>query len=118
MWYSRIKVGILEIDMDHCNIDTMLQLYFAGTVTEAYLENVIDALIAHFGHEEDVIVQMGLTFPEEHRVEHQRLIRFLESLIDQWKAGKADGKSLADDVRTLLLHHVSEYDVKLSATAP
>lgn len=113
MWYSKIKVGILEIDMDHNNIDTMLQLYFAGTVTEAYLENVIDALIAHFDHEEQVIVQLGRAFPPEHKAEHERLVRLLETLIDEWKAKKIDGQELAENVRNVLMLHVAEFDIKL-----
>ncbi|MCW8860258.1 MAG: hypothetical protein OQK50_05250 [Deltaproteobacteria bacterium] len=40
MWYSSTKVGIMETDMDHTNVDAMLKLYFSGQAPEHYLENI------------------------------------------------------------------------------
>ncbi|MBN1956883.1 MAG: hypothetical protein JXQ81_10815 [Desulfuromonadales bacterium] len=117
MWYSATKVGIMEIDMDHSNVDTMLQLYFAGRTPETYLENIIDGLIRHFPHEENVISRLGREFPSEHKVEHQRLSGFLRDMIAAWQAGTKDGKELAEEVRDLLLIHVVEFDVKLNSGA-
>lgn len=86
MWYSATKVGIMEIDMDHSNVDTMLQLYFSGQPPKAYLENIIDGLIRHFAHEEKVIVRLGQDFPVEHIAEHQRLTEVLKKMVAQWKS--------------------------------
>ncbi len=115
MWYSSTNVGILEIDMDHNNIDTMLQLYFSGRVPEAFLENIIDGLLRHFVHEERVIIELGREFPSVHKAEHERLSEILEKKVAEWKAKKLDGKVLAEEVRNLLLIHVVDFDVKLGS---
>lgn len=114
MWYSATKVGIMDIDMDHSNLDTMLQLYFSGRAPESWLKNIIEALIGHFVKEEKIIVRMGREFPAEHRIEHQRLTEILESRLEQWQAGQLEGKKIAEEIRTLLLSHVTDFDVHLN----
>jgi len=117
MWYSSVKVGIAEIDMDHSNIDSMLQLYFADRIPENYLGQILSSLIRHFTFEEEVVAELGREFPPEHRQEHQRLVALLEEMTIDWQAGKIDGKMAAEEVRSLLLLHVTEFDVELGKTA-
>ncbi|OQY17079.1 MAG: hypothetical protein B6I36_09465 [Desulfobacteraceae bacterium 4572_35.1] len=113
MWYSSVKVGIVEIDMDHYNIDTMLQLYSSDRVPESYLPQIISALIKHFDTEEGIIDRMGHEFPQEHKDEHANLTKVLEAKLTNWQAGDLDGKDFVEEVRQLLLLHVAEYDVLL-----
>lgn len=113
MWYSSVKVGIAEIDMDHSNIDSMLQLYFADRIPKQYLGQILLSLIKHFSFEEEVIARLGHDFPADHREEHQRLTQLLETMMADWQAGILDGQTAAEDVRSLLLQHVTEYDIKL-----
>lgn len=114
MWYSATKVGIMEIDMDHGNVDTMLELYTKDQAPQNYLENIVDGLIRHYGHEEEVIVRLGYEFPQNHREEHARLAKHLRSRIEDWKKGGIDGKDLAEEIRVILLLHVTEFDVRLA----
>lgn len=116
MWYGETRVGIMEIDMDHSNVDTMLQLYFAGRTPESYLENIIDGLIRHFSHEENIIARLGRQFPAEHKAEHQRLTPLLNGMVADWNAGKIEGKDVAEEARALLLIHVAEFDLKLNSS--
>ncbi len=113
MWYSSIKVGIVEIDMDHYNIDTMLQLYSSDRVPEFYLPQIINGLIKHFDTEEKIIAGMGREFPAEHKIEHSRLIQLLNDKLAIWKDGDLVGKDFVEQVREILLLHVTEYDVLL-----
>lgn len=113
MWYSSIKVGITEIDMDHSNIDTMLQLYFANRIPKTYLKQIITSLISHFDHEEEIITNLGRKFPAEHKQEHTRLTNLLKTMLADWEAGKLAGKEFAEEGRTLLLLHVVDFDVPL-----
>ena len=117
MWYSSIKVGIIDIDMEHSNIDTMLQLYFADRIPESYLKQIIVSLINHFDHEEEIITDLGHTFPETHKQEHAHLKEILEEKLLDWEADKLDGKEFADELRVLLLRHVIEFDVFLGETS-
>ncbi|MCK5913950.1 MAG: hypothetical protein KAG12_08710 [Desulfuromusa sp.] len=117
MWYSSIKVGITEIDMDHSNVDTMLQLYFADRIPKSYLKQIIASLINHFDHEEEIIVRLGHEFPAEHKLEHARLTKQLEEMLADWEADRLDGKEFAEAVRALLLLHVVEFDVPLGKTS-
>ena len=116
MWYSSVKVGIAEIDMDHSNIDSMLQLYFADRIPQNYLGQILLSLIKHFTFEEEVVAGLGHEFPPEHSQEHQRLTALLQKMIVDWQAGKIDGKMAAEEVRSLLLLHVTEFDVDLGKT--
>ena len=113
MWYSSIKVGITEIDMDHSNIDTMFQLYFAGRIPKAYLKQIISSLIRHFDHEEEIITGLGREFPAVHKLEHTNLTKRLRAMLADWKTDKLDGKEFAEKVRALLLLHVAEFDIHL-----
>jgi hemerythrin len=113
MWYSTTKIGIMEIDMDHSNVDTMLQLYFHGQAPREYLENIVDGLIRHYSHEEEVIVCLGYQFPQNHRDEHVRLASLLKRRVDDWKNDRVVGNDLAEEIRAILLLHVAEFDVKL-----
>ncbi len=114
MWYSATKVGITEIDMDHSNVDTMLQLYFSGRIPEAYLEQIIRNLIKHFDREEEVVAGLGREFPADHKREHARLTQLLEKRLVDWKADQLEGNELAEQVRSLLLLHVVDFDVALA----
>ena len=118
MWYSSVKVGIAEIDMDHSNIDSMLQLYFADRIPQNYLGQILSSLIKHFSFEEEVVARLGHEFPLQHKREHQRLEALLEEMIAAWQAGEVDGRIVAEEVRSLLLVHVTEFDAELGKTAP
>lgn len=118
MWYSTTKIGIMEIDMDHSNVDTMLQLYSHGQAPQGYLGNIVDGLIRHYSHEEEVIVRMGYQFPQNHSDEHARLASLLKRRVDDWKNDRVDGKDLAEEIRAILLLHVAEFDVELVGSEP
>ncbi len=117
MWYSATQIGITEIDMDHSNIDTMLQLFFSDRIPQSYLEQIIRSLIRHFDHEEEVIAGLGREFPDGHKQEHARLVQLLEEKLVAWKDGSLDGKAFAEEVRSLLLLHVVEFDALLGEPA-
>lgn len=117
MWYSTTKVGITEIDMDHSNIDTMLQLYFSDRIPKTYLEQIIRSLVRHFDHEEEVIAGLGREFPADHKLEHARLSQLLEEMLVAWKENKLDGNDSAEEVRSLLLLHVVEFDIQLGKSS-
>ncbi len=115
MWYSSVKIGIVEIDMDHCNIDTMLRLYSSGQVPAGYLPQIINGLIKHFAHEEEIIAGLGREFPEDHKQEHLRLAKLLEEKMAKWKANEVTDKEFAEELRAMLLLHVTKFDVLLEA---
>lgn len=113
MWYSSVKVGIVEIDMDHYNIDTMLQLYSTDRIPKSYLPQIINALIKHFDTEEGIIDRMGHEFPQDHKIEHDNLAKGLKAKLVNYQAGDFDGKDFVEEVREILLLHVAKFDVLL-----
>ncbi len=114
MWYGATKVGILEIDMDHNNVDLLLMHYFSSPENERYLEQIVQGLLRHFDHEVHVIESLGGEFPQKHRDEHQRLSTFLNKALDEVRLGKRSGHSLAEEIRSLLLLHVVDFDIELT----
>jgi hemerythrin len=118
MWYGSTKVGILDIDTDHGNIDMMLQLYYSGDVDDNYLEDIVFGLYRHFDHEINVIESLGGIFPQSHKEEHQRLKDHLSLSLDDVKSGKIAGRVLAEEIRSLLLLHVVDFDLELRSCLP
>jgi hemerythrin len=118
MWYGATKVGIIDIDTDHANVDTMLQLYFSGVVDERYLKDIVLGLCRHFDHEVHIIETEGGTFPQRHRDEHERLKVYLNDMLVANKLGELDGQALAEEVRDLLLLHVVDFDLGLAECIP
>ena len=113
MWYSATKVGILEIDMDHHNIDLMLQLYFSGNCPDSSLRAIVEGLCSHFVHEEEIITDLGHTFPKEHLQEHQELTKSLIEMMGELEDGTLEGMTFAETVREILLLHVDQFDAPL-----
>ena len=110
MWYSATKIGIPSIDMEHGNIDTMLSMIISGKVHQQFVGNLIDALLNHFESEEEIIRNLGKPFPEDHHVEHEQLSEQLLVKRREWSAGEIDAIILAQEVKLLLMSHVSEFD--------
>ncbi len=114
MWYGATKVGILEIDVDHNNVDLLLLHYFSSPENEGYLEQIVQGLIRHFDHEIHVIESLGGQFPQKHRDEHQRLSNLLQNALDEVGQGKRSGHSLAEEIRSILLLHIIDFDIELA----
>ncbi len=114
LWYSATKIGIAAIDMEHGNIDTMLSMIISNTIEHKLIGRLIDAMINHFQSEENIILNMGRVFPEEHRAEHKKLTEVLLKKKQEWSKGILDALTLAHEIKQVLILHVAEFDKPLN----
>jgi hemerythrin len=109
VWYGMHKVGVPDIDIDHANIDTYLQLMNSHGLNPGNFQKLIEALLAHFSKEEEVSKSLDLNFTKEHEDEHRRLAEILEGI-------KYEEKSPQEHLlffKQTLMAHINEFDIHL-----
>lgn len=123
VWSHILSVEVDEIDEDHrklVNIFNILNHAVAEGESPEYLASVLEELINctvwHFSHEERLMLKYAYEGMEEHKVEHQELIKTAREL--QQEILQAD-KPVADkDIEILerwLTEHILTYDMRLGA---
>ncbi|WP_072906453.1 hemerythrin domain-containing protein [Malonomonas rubra] len=106
VWYGIHKTGIPDIDLEHANIDTYLELARKSGMDETVFNNLIRALTLHFEHEESLCRDLKLNFTDEHRAEHQRLAHLLKLLPYDEK----NPKEHLEFFKQMLISHISDFD--------
>ncbi len=114
MWYSATKIGIHAIDLDHANLDFMLTLAMHQEVDENFLDDLVKALASHFLHEQQVIEDLGRSFPQYHLNEHAKLNLLFKEYQAEWRQNRLSTEDFAQRLKQSLLLHVSEFDLKLT----
>ncbi|MBC8552412.1 MAG: hypothetical protein H8D23_22520 [Candidatus Brocadiales bacterium] len=88
MRYSSYKIGILEIDIQHANIDYLLtELAKEGLtkeVNEEKFELLRNALVQHFDFEEKWAQTNNKNFNADHLKSHKELLEKLNELYIQF----------------------------------
>jgi len=123
VWDHVLSVGNDEIDEDHrklVNLFNMLNHSVTEGETQDYLAAVLEELINctvwHFSHEERLMLKYGYKGLEEHKAEHQELIKSAKEL--QQKILQA-GKLVADEeleyLERWLTAHILTDDMRLGS---
>ncbi len=116
-----LNIGVDEIDEDHRKlVDIFNILNHAVAEGEspeylaAVLEELINCTVWHFSHEERLMLKHGYEEIEEHKAEHQALVRSAKDL--QQKILYAD-KRVADEhlefLERWLTEHILSSDMRL-----
>ena len=120
VWGDVLSVGVDEIDEDHRKLINIFNI-LNNSVTEgaspeylaAVLEELINCTVWHFSHEERLMLKYGYEGTEEHKEEHQELIKSAKEL--QEKILQAD-KTVADEdidyLERWLTGHILSTDMK------
>ncbi len=115
MWHTYYSTGDRQIDEDHANIDSLLDL--CGRQSDGWAHHariVLDAFSRHMDTEEHICAARRFDMTEEHRGEHIYLKSKLQEMRQQIDNGEL-GKSLfVDFTRKMLLFHVSYFDLDLT----
>jgi hemerythrin-like metal-binding protein len=118
MWYSKFSTGILEVDNQHGNIDSVTILYENDTdsANEAkWLDMIFDTIRLHFEFEE---ILFGTRMPAEHKAEHIALIDHIKIILGRRKQQEISKPDLVNTIRGLLVSHVTEFDLKFKELNP
>jgi hemerythrin-like metal-binding protein len=109
MWYSALSVGILEIDLQHANIDQILSELTDHNRQEV-VNRITDALIRHFKAEEMLCAEKDLHMSEDHKKEHVRLTEMLQNLKQQMQKVNPDREAVLRTYSDLIVEHVTRFD--------
>ncbi len=117
MRYSSYKTGILEIDIQHSNIDFLLsELAKEGLekeVKEKSYETLKNALALHFGFEEKWAQKNNRNFDSDHKISHKKLLEKLNEFGNQYANKKLNMYEISLALKIELLKHVQDHDMKL-----
>ncbi len=119
MRYSSYKIGILEIDIQHSNIDYLLsELAKEGSSEETSQEKfelLKNALTHHFDFEEKWAQTNSKNFDADHQESHKKLLEKLNALYKQFIKAELNMYEISLTMKMELLKHVQSYDVKFKA---
>ncbi len=119
MRYSSYKIGILEIDIQHANIDYLLtELAKDGLekeVSEEKLELLRNALVHHFDFEEKWVQANNKNFDSDHLKSHKELLEKLNELNNQFTNNTMNMCEISLTLKMELLKHVQNHDMRLNA---
>jgi hemerythrin len=112
MWYSKLSTGILEVDNQHGNIDSVTILYEndKDAVNEQkWLDMIFKTIRLHFEFEE---VFFSKKMPPEHVAEHLELTEHLQVILAKREKQEISKSDVISSIRGLLISHVMEFDSK------
>ncbi len=117
MRYSSYKTGILEIDIQHANIDFILsELANEGLgeeIKEKSYATLKNALSLHFNFEEKWAQKKNRNFDSDHKNSHEKLLEKLNGLGNQYTNKKLNMYEISLAFQMDLLKHMQDHDMKL-----
>ena len=118
MRYSSYKIGILEIDIKHANIDFLLtELAKEGLEKEVSgkkFDIFRNALALHFDFEEKWAYTKNKNFDSDHLKSHKELLEKLNELNNQFTNNTMNMCEISLTLKMELLKHVQNHDIKLN----
>jgi hemerythrin len=115
-WDERLNVGSEVIDNQHrVLVDLIKDLKYA--IHTKVAQNLVDTIfsvlrdytVAHFQREEEYLARHPHF--SEHCLEHYRLLKVLNSVIDDYRNNRAsDVESISDFLETWLFEHIVDFD--------
>jgi hemerythrin-like metal-binding protein len=123
VWDHVLCVGIDEIDDDHRRLVDLFNILNhsveegdAADYTGAVLEELINCTVWHFSHEERLMLKYGYEGTEEHKMEHQELVKSARQLQQKYiQAGKLDEQEDLQFLEHWLTEHILVADNRLAS---
>ncbi|MGR3292660.1 MAG: hypothetical protein ACUZ9M_01430 [Candidatus Scalindua sp.] len=119
MMYSSYKTGILEIDIQHANIDYLLTELEKDELekesSEEKFELLRNALVHHFDFEEKWAQTNNKNFDADHLKSHKKLLVKVNELYNQSARDELNMCEISLTMKMELLKHVQNHDMRLNA---
>jgi hemerythrin len=119
MKYSSYKIGVLEIDVQHANIDYLLtELAKDGLdkeVSKEKFELLKNALVHHFDFEEKWSQTNNKNFDVDHLKSYKKLLEKLNERYNQFTKNELNMCEISLTMKMELLKHVQNHDMGLNA---
>ena len=123
VWDEILSVGVDEIDEDHRKLVNIFNILNHSVMAEessdylaATLAELINCTVWHFSHEERLMLKHRYDGIEEHRAEHQELIKSAKEL--QQEILQADKPVVEEHIEFLerwLTEHILTADLRLGS---
>ncbi|MBF0187498.1 MAG: bacteriohemerythrin [Magnetococcales bacterium] len=122
-WQARMSVGVEALDEDHRQLLTLINsLYKAlrigtgGKVIGNTLEELVSYTREHFQREERVMAERRYPGLEEHKREHENMIRQVEDFLIQYRQGDYTlNQDVLKYLRNWLVEHIMGSDQQYAA---
>lgn len=119
-WYSTMSTGILELDCQHQNLDSVLSFALSSDneQTLKLLQTFAIALSAHFKFEEQFTLPNGFPFVDsDHEAEHRTLETVVSDGIEKVKVADDNIDIVAMEFSRALMAHATNFDIPASRRA-
>ena len=115
VWSDKYETNNSDIDYHHIALMTHINRFYVSSILLDDIEKAVNELKLltiyskyHFEQEE---LSLGTKLREGHKINHEKLIRDLETLIFEIGNGKFKIKNLPDYLTYWFLDHIKEYDI-------
>jgi len=119
MKYSLYKTGILEIDVQHANVDFLLSELtkeeLGNRAKEKIYEILKNTLALHFNFEEEWAKTNNRKFDHDHQKSHKELLEKLDEMKIQYTNKELNMYEISLTFKMELVKHVQNHDIKLNA---
>jgi hemerythrin-like metal-binding protein len=120
-WSNMLSVGVKDIDEQHRKLieimnrlNDSLEQHSEGAVEKRTLEELVNYTIFHFGFEEKLMKENGLTGMEIHFREHGNFISLINQKMEQYNRGEnVSGKEIMIFLWDWLTSHILNVDRNL-----
>ncbi len=122
-WSDDLSVGVKKFDEEHKQLIAFVNQLHTGLLagdaaSKVYLvlEGLIDYTEIHFAHEEDLMIVHKYSDFENHKAEHEALVKKVLEFKNQLDDGKASFSiELMSFLKDWLINHINGTDKKYSA---
>ncbi|MCP5008252.1 MAG: hypothetical protein GY941_30610 [Planctomycetes bacterium] len=118
MKYSSYKTGILEIDIQHANIDFLLLELSKEVLENKAKEEIYDllknAIASHFDYEEEWAKRNNKILDLNHKKSHTEILEELNEFGNQYTNNNLSMYEISLTLKMRLLRPVQNHDIKLS----
>jgi PAS domain S-box-containing protein len=115
--YSSFDIGIVEIDIQHAEMDLLLSKLseegFSQDVKEENFELFRNKMISHFDFEEKWAQTNNKIFDSDHLGAHNKFLDLLSEMNTQYKNKQLNMNTISFNIKKELLDHVRNHDIRL-----
>ncbi len=122
-WKDEYSMGIPHMDEDHKVLISLLNRCINLESDEESAKHEIDVILDemmkyanfHFHREELMMEEYGYPHIEDHKIEHQQFVIYIEQTIARYEDNELTAKELLNFLKHWLKHHILEMDKDYSS---
>ena len=117
--YSSYDIGIVELDIQHANMDLLLSKLSEENLSQVAKEESFElfrkAASSHFDFEEKWAQTNNRNFDSDHSRAHNEVLDLLNKMSTQYNDKQLNMNTISLTIKKELLNHVRNHDIRLNA---